>query len=382
MGKVLKVQFQLFRKALKIKNWRLLLELTTVASAIFILLKLLLVSIGHYQGVCLAVLTMAIVTPLSSFQLDGMPLGQKQMETFFEGVPKRSMELYFRLRKLILAEIFVFYLLFSIKHYSLFLFFLACVNTFFLVNFLIGKGLPINIRTMVQTGLKYALVILAYFTAKGAMPVDLPEIAKGREMLFAGVTLLCFSATFILLKNGSKQHAAVHNSSLKLPFIKNRDILCLFRSGKIIEYVLIIVVTFLITDQKNLLTESMMYVVFINNLLMYFDLLKSEEGHIQLFYSSDQLKKIRVDKMKSTVEFSLLYVVMMVIIVLLHRAEATFFIGYIAATVAFIAVALLVPINIEKKTSKQMYIRGDVIKTVFFSFVVMEGINVGVHYFI
>ncbi|MGL5042163.1 MAG: hypothetical protein ACRC6X_03540 [Culicoidibacterales bacterium] len=292
-----------------------------------------------------------------------------QITLYFPIIKKRSLEFYNTYMGLILlfaGEIYIItlplnYIYLGLLTASIVLLAIVIQATLTLI---IGEKMGTIFVGALSSCLFFSEIIVRRFFAFSILTYEFKFNPAPNDFFIVFICLFCLTLCICyLLKKRQNKDKIVKNASfhLKLKYIKNKDLLILLRSNKIVEYSLFLLISIsgIIINRLNqgdeLLEYGLLYLA--NYIYIYLLLSGLENSTYDIFYYRRNFAAFRKEKVKlSIISGLLLFLVTVVISLFSSENPLAVVILYIIATTSFLLSVYCITPNLRlKMNNKQIY---------------------------
>lgn len=358
MSKIIKFKLDLIRVQFKIKGTFNILSLSLVLVVSFLGIKFFQRYIGHYEQLSVLIGLSIYVFFCKYIFVTDFDLKCKQMKTYFSAFNEIDIKKYYLYKNLIIFLGINIYLLFptKIEDITLFLLYMFILNVL-VMTLIIAKNKLTDSRYYSFNLLCRILVCVALILYLRNYELLNIHLGLNHYNLIVGLALNIFIVVeeFKLIKI-SKQNKNMITGfawSKKIPsFCKNSDVLFVIRKNMLIEPILFIVCGNIAFDKISEDIFTKLFTLIISYLCAYVTvyraLMKNEENNVFFFFRKISLRKIKINKLLSTVCLSILLFVITLPLVLFWVSLRWIMCGYIISLLIFMMSGYIVKIQGEK----------------------------------
>ncbi|MFW5676452.1 MAG: hypothetical protein ACOCNL_09260 [Acetivibrio ethanolgignens] len=365
MSEIFALNIRLIRKRFKIYGIFNIISLIAAITLILFGIKFVQGIIGNYARY--SVFEFIVIFVLFSETVFPKHYVERceRIKTFFRNIEHRKIESYYSRINFIIFEIcFIFFLcptdLKDIKFFICHIF----INNILLFLMIWLKKHSNSLYASISGSLRIILCVISFAYLQNIFPV--PRVESISEQL---LIVLFIVSIMIFYKNYDNIGYNLQTSMEEIYFYKitrkcnllsnNYDVLRMFRKNKFINAIIGISITNIAFKSIAERPQDTMWVylfsVSIMLLTVYFDYLDSEKGRGFFFYRPTDGKKVKINKIKSTI-YSAILMFPVVFALLLYFVEwRILVIGYLGALLVFCISANIGKLRIEKNDFKKIY---------------------------
>lgn len=183
--------------------------------------------------------------------------------------------------------------------------------------------------------------------------------------------LLISNILFLSIQNKRIKTIKMNLASLRIyhPFF-----LFLTRTKVKYDIILLVFVSFLSVFIDKSYDEPFAFIVTMLTSLyiLYYEYINSQKKKINIFYTANNLKKLRTDTVFSLAIFSVIFLIIAIVLGALNKNFLLYSMYYFLTIISFSLSNYLVPINIEKKENKKIITFKDLTKSILLTILLLS----------
>lgn len=384
MKRVIKLEWQIFRKTFSIQGFFNVITFAIICAGILFGTKFLLFKIGHYSMLALVIFTGFATLLIELVYSKKWEERLTKIRVFFDSIDYHEAKKYCICRNYLIFIIGYVYLLIprSVQDVSYFSIYVFCMQAVILFFSIVKKNCSTKTSYEIDMFFKTLLFVLVFAIGRGWVTIDVIgkiSIPVSGCILFISFIMIFMNVKYTQqLEHTSDSYASV--SSIRIPFIqKDRFLLFFVRKHVYMEIiVLILACNLTITQYFETFTAqiSTMTITFLSAYsAMFMEIYFEESKKLCLFYQPGNVKQLRIESMKSILKFSPFILAIVVIPLCLIMNWKAVLLGYILSIPIFVIAVLALKMSLEKQFDNEKTVKiRDMLKLGMYN-VILEGIS-------